>query len=47
MKQNILDEIKKIVKINPNGIINDDDRICLDASFDPDNLSTDEVNFLT
>lgn len=44
MKQNLLKEIKKVVHLNPNSIINENDRICLDASFDPENLTLDEVS---
>uniref|UniRef100_A0A915EK54 LisH domain-containing protein n=1 Tax=Ditylenchus dipsaci TaxID=166011 RepID=A0A915EK54_9BILA len=42
MKRSTLDEIKKLIKFNPSAIVNtEDDRICLDASFDPDNLVDD------
>ncbi|KAI1724051.1 tetratricopeptide repeat domain-containing protein [Ditylenchus destructor] len=40
MKRSTLEEIKKLMKLNPSAVLNqDDDRICLDASFDPDNFS--------
>lgn len=48
MKKTTLEEIKQLIRRNPSSIINED-QICLDATFDPDNLSTDEVyynNFL-
>lgn len=41
MKRNALEEIKKLVKRNPESIIKDD-RVCLDGSFDPEN---DDVCF--
>ncbi|KAI1712222.1 tetratricopeptide repeat domain-containing protein [Ditylenchus destructor] len=40
MKRSTLEEIKRLMKFNPSAVLSqDDDRICLDASFDPDNLS--------
>lgn len=44
MKKSTLEEIKQLIRRNPNSIVNED-QIFLDASFDPDNLSMNDVGF--
>lgn len=45
MKKSTLEGIKQVIRRNPSSILNED-QICLDASFDPDNLSMNVINFI-
>ena len=40
MRKSTLDEIRKLVKLNPSSVVKDD-RVCLDNSFYPDDISVD------